>query len=323
MFNDNERYEMKNSVAERVYGYTGASGLIQALACGYFLWDLVVSTRYIKVFGIGIWAHAITALCVFSFGFVSTFLLLNMTQLEELGMSANDSQRPFCNYYGPVFILYELSSPFLNVHWFCDKLNMTGSKLQWYNGMILLATFFSCRLVWGTYQSARVYYDVWRILQAPDTHSLLHSGHDLSSSTSSKLFSVRSGELCLGETSCVAAQSEVMKFVTDDSAIPMWLIVVYLISNVTLNALNWYWFGKMIETVRKRFEGKPTDEHNEKKGIERRKSVVEHAADTLDREVLTGPVTPGNELSEKAAFGMTSGAQVDGGNEIGRRRKDL
>lgn len=71
MFNDNERYEMKHSVVERVFGYTGASGLVQALACGYFMWDLVVSTRYFKVFGIGIWAHAVTALCVFSFGFVS------------------------------------------------------------------------------------------------------------------------------------------------------------------------------------------------------------------------------------------------------------
>lgn len=71
MFNDRERNEMKNSVMERVFGYTGASGLIQGLACGYFIWDLIVSTRYIKIFGIGIWAHAITALCVFSFGFVS------------------------------------------------------------------------------------------------------------------------------------------------------------------------------------------------------------------------------------------------------------
>lgn len=76
MFTDQERSEMKNSVVERVFGYTGASGLIQGLACGYFIWDLIVSTRYIKIFGIGIWAHAITALCVFSFGFVSDLLIL-------------------------------------------------------------------------------------------------------------------------------------------------------------------------------------------------------------------------------------------------------
>lgn len=71
MFTDEERYQMKDSAVERVFGYTGASGLIQGLACGYFIWDLLVSTRYLSIFGIGIWAHAVTALCVFSFGFVS------------------------------------------------------------------------------------------------------------------------------------------------------------------------------------------------------------------------------------------------------------
>lgn len=73
MFKDEERYEMRNSAVERVYGYTGASGLIQALATGYFVWDIVVSTRYVKIFGPGIWAHAVTALSVFSLGFVSVF----------------------------------------------------------------------------------------------------------------------------------------------------------------------------------------------------------------------------------------------------------
>lgn len=56
---------------ERVYGYTGGCGLIQALAAGYFLWDLVVTSRNIGIFGVGMWAHAVCALCVFSFGFVS------------------------------------------------------------------------------------------------------------------------------------------------------------------------------------------------------------------------------------------------------------
>jgi hypothetical protein len=66
------------------------------------------------------------------------------------------------NFYAPTFILYELSSPFLNIHWFCDKLNMTGSTLQFVNGIVLLFTFFSCRLCWGTYNSIRVFNDVWR-----------------------------------------------------------------------------------------------------------------------------------------------------------------
>lgn len=43
--------------------------------------------------------------------------------------------------------------------------------------------------------------------------------------------------------------------------VPMWLAAVYLGSNVVLNCLNYYWFGRMIEAVRKRFVGG-------KKGVE-------------------------------------------------------
>lgn len=35
--------------------------------------------------------------------------------------------------------------------------------------------------------------------------------------------------------------------------LPTWLATTYLISNIVLNTLNFYWFGKMIETVSKRF----------------------------------------------------------------------
>lgn len=71
MFNDEERADMSHNAVERIYGYTGASGLVQAFAWGYFIWDLLVSTRHLNVFGLGIWFHAVSALTVFSFGFVS------------------------------------------------------------------------------------------------------------------------------------------------------------------------------------------------------------------------------------------------------------
>jgi hypothetical protein len=69
MWTDTERSEM--DTRERVHGYTGASGLIQAFAAGYFLWDLVVTAQNVHAFGIGMLFHAISALCVFSLGFVS------------------------------------------------------------------------------------------------------------------------------------------------------------------------------------------------------------------------------------------------------------
>lgn len=165
-----------------------------------------------------------------------------------------------------------------------------------------------------------VYHDVWQILHM-DTTSLFRDGHDLHGKTSASIFDNRNGQLCVGDTACVAAQSEVLRFTTADSYVPWWIIAIYLVSNLTLNALNWYWFGKMIETVRKRFDKKPQDEPKGEPETSqgRRKSIVEHAADTLDREVSSGPKTPAVEKTQ--AFAMSSG--TDTGSDIKLRRKDL
>ncbi|CAM1507379.1 Fc.00g070200.m01.CDS01 [Cosmosporella sp. VM-42] len=194
---DEERKQMNRE--ERIWGYTGAAGFVQALAAGYFVWDLVVTSFNFSVFGIGTLAHAVAALLVYSLGF-----------------------RPFVNYYGCTFILWELSTPFLNVHWFMDKLNMTGSRAQLYNGLLLLFTFFSCRLVYGTYSSVRVFRDVWAGINA-------HPDFD-------------------------KPTSPVMAFASANSTVPLWLGTAYLASNLTLNFLNFYWFFMMVRAVRKRFE---------------------------------------------------------------------
>ena len=104
---------------------------------------------------------------------------------------------------------------------------------------MLLLTFFSCRLCWGSYQSIRVFYDVYRALR---------SGQ----------FTVTDPEL--GKLSNAAAlpsdpalTSEIMMY-AGDRIVPLWLAACYLLSNLVLNGLNWFWFGKMIETIRKRFD---------------------------------------------------------------------
>lgn len=81
MFTDKERSSM--SAGERVYGYTGACGFVQALAVGYFVYDLIVSAVYLPLFGIGMLFHAISALWVFSQGFVSLHSLFTMTKLTR------------------------------------------------------------------------------------------------------------------------------------------------------------------------------------------------------------------------------------------------
>ncbi|KAL8686370.1 MAG: hypothetical protein Q9224_005466 [Gallowayella concinna] len=219
MIADKERKDM--GWEERIWGYTGAGGMIQAFAAGYFLWDLQICVRYLGVFGVGLLLHAICALIVFSLGF-----------------------RPFVNYYGPTFILYELSSPFLNFHWFFDKLQMTGSRPQWYNGILLLGSFFGCRLLWGTYQSLRVYQDCWAALHFTDTNRSPETTHP-------------KGIPELIDP--VGGRGALMRFNPYPEDMPLWLGLTYLGSNMLLNTLNFYWFGKMIETVKKRFSTPKND----------------------------------------------------------------
>ncbi|KAL8946108.1 MAG: hypothetical protein Q9222_007450 [Ikaeria aurantiellina] len=142
IYSDRER--MRMDWKERVWGYTGASGMVQGFATGYFAWDLMASIQDVDVHGWGALAHAASALVVSLMGF-----------------------RPFVNYYGLNFILYELSTPFLNVHWWLDKVGMTGSALQLVNGIALLTTFGCSRLVWGPYQNYMMYKDIWRAIQNP------------------------------------------------------------------------------------------------------------------------------------------------------------
>lgn len=237
---------------ERIWGYTGAAGMIQGMAAGYFLWDLVITLQNVKLFGWGMLAHAFSALLVFSFGFVS------LVAFEEVITANRDFQRPFVNFYGCTFILYELSSPFLNFHWFFDKLDMTGSKAQLYNGIALLITFFSCRLVWGTYQSVRVYQDVWKAL------------HHIPVTASNVDYALMNGstaaqqEAAAGK-SAIPIHNSVMQFAGEEF-VPLWLAFTYLGSNIVLNTLNFYWFGKMIETVRKRFQP-PREQRRKEKAI--------------------------------------------------------
>ncbi len=166
------------------------------------------------------------------------------------------------NYYAPTFILYELSSPFLNIHWFCDKLNMTGGTVQFVNGIFLLFTFFSCRLLWGTYQSICVFGDVYRSINAGAVN------------LSDPQFGKLNNSTIVGNA---GFKHEVLQF-ADGQTVPLWLAGAYLTSNLVLNGLNWFWFGQMIRTIRKRFDppfGTRRPESKEASSITEEKVLIE------------------------------------------------
>lgn len=50
-----------------------------------------------------------------------------------------------------------------------------------------------------------------------------------------------------------------------ENPVPSWLAVAYVVSNTVLSGLNFYWFGKMVTTVKKRFDKpEPKSEKEEK-----------------------------------------------------------
>jgi hypothetical protein len=197
---------------------------------------------------------------------------------------------------------------------------MTGGTLQWYNGITLLVTFFCSRLCWGTYQSVRVFQDVWQILhQHPSAALGTQALRDVHTSPAASIFVPRDGQLCLGKESCIIAQSEVMKYAHDGTpGIPLWLGLIYLTSNIILHTLNFYWFGRMIETVRKRFDERPSAKGDT---IKRRQSVIEEMADELDQGEISGYGVPTPHVEKSEKDSMTTA--VDGGADVGRRRKDI
>jgi len=118
--------------ADRAFGWDPRAGTVFAVTSGYFVWDSIVCLVHFE--GFGFLVHACACLVIYLNGF-----------------------RPFLAYYGPRFLLWELSTPFLNIHWMLDKTQQTGSPLQLVNGLILMSTFFGARLVYGPIMSYHVY----------------------------------------------------------------------------------------------------------------------------------------------------------------------
>jgi len=109
---------------------------------------------------------------------------------------------------------------------------MTGSRLQLYNGIALLVTFFGCRIVWGTYSSILIYSDIYKAL---------------TTSALSPVASLLDDGKCDGNASSLSGPG------CEIGDLPMWLVTVYLVGNTALSLLNFFWFNQMVKAVRKRF----------------------------------------------------------------------
>lgn len=84
----------KTDWQKRLWGYSSPGGTVQACAAGYFIWDVIISARYIDILGVSSLVHAISALLITSVGFVSL-----SKQEPAVGWQANG----FCRDRLPTF----------------------------------------------------------------------------------------------------------------------------------------------------------------------------------------------------------------------------
>lgn len=100
-------------------------------------------------------------------------------------------------FYSPTFLIFEVSTLFVNMRWVLVELGLKTSKLYIYNGLSLLLAWFLFRIVWGFASS----YQFW-----VDTVRGYNTG-----------------------------------------VLPAPIVLWYTLSNISLNALNVMWFGKIIK----------------------------------------------------------------------------
>ncbi|CCE93930.1 Tda4p TDEL_0H00710 [Torulaspora delbrueckii] len=121
------------------------ASMASALAVGYFLWDLFICMRYYSLYGFEFLAHALSSLYVFTLGL-----------------------KPFCQSWIGKFLLFEASTPFVNNNWFIAQLSKSSSKSivpEWFNivnGVLLLGTFFSVRILWGFIAISILLCQMWK-----------------------------------------------------------------------------------------------------------------------------------------------------------------
>ncbi|QPG74555.1 hypothetical protein FOA43_001886 [Brettanomyces nanus] len=161
---------------DHIFSVIPYSEFYASMALGYFIFDAIISLYYLHYFGLGFAIHGLVSLVV-------TYLALDYG---------------FIHYYSAAFLLFELSTPFLDIRWFGLKFGteVFPAWFQLANNVVLIVVFFCARIVWGWYQFGYLLVDFYKAYTDP--------------------------------------------------RFPVFGAFLIIVSNLTLDALNVYWFGKMV-----------------------------------------------------------------------------
>ncbi|KAG7888632.1 hypothetical protein KL925_005273 [Ogataea polymorpha] len=131
---------------DRVFATTPYSEMYSTLAASYFVWDTAMSLRHLQHFGLGFLIHGVMASTVFLSGIRTQMI----------------------HYYSPIFLLFEVSTPFLNLRWVALKFpELVPQWLALANNIVLISTFFGARIFWGWYQIYRLAGDLYAARHDP------------------------------------------------------------------------------------------------------------------------------------------------------------
>ncbi|KAJ2356063.1 hypothetical protein GGF43_002309 [Coemansia sp. RSA 2618] len=108
-----------------------------AFSVGYFLWDIFNTYTNLDMNGWGFMVHAVASFSVYLLSF-----------------------SPLLQYYGACFMMFEVSTLFLNIHLTFESCGLQDYILYYINGMALVSSFFFARVVYGTILSI----NVWKAL---------------------------------------------------------------------------------------------------------------------------------------------------------------
>jgi len=128
-----------------VFALNEAAELPLTITLGYFLNDLLESLQHPKMWGVGMFVHAVA--CLIAYGFVLT--------------------HGFIMYFGTVFLMWEISTIFLNFRGFLYAAGKESSVLYKVNGILLVLSFFLVRICFGYTQSYHVWVALGRGTHAP------------------------------------------------------------------------------------------------------------------------------------------------------------
>lgn len=123
--------ELYASAPEQAWAYSPATALLASFSAGYLLYDLASISIFWKKGDSLFFIHHLTTGLVFTYG----------------------SMRPCFHYQGLIFLLYEMSTPFLNMRKLLWVYSLENSRFAKVNNLIFLLTFVVVRVIVGNYYS--------------------------------------------------------------------------------------------------------------------------------------------------------------------------